>query len=133
MSAATAAFPRLDDETLPDLLSGERAMLILTDGNERQSAELLAELATLRATGDLHGLPSGVLDIASDDAMVFIAFSEWLVDVEALPYIALYRNGRRVEGFAASSGSYVLERLQRLAFLPERQPAVLPERTRAAA
>jgi hypothetical protein len=123
----------LDDSTVPDFLSDERALLVLVDGDAPQSANLLTELAAIRASGALSGLPVGVLDIASDDAMVFVAFSDWLVDIEALPYVALYRDGRRVEGFAASSGSYVLERLRRLDALPERTPAAFPKRERAAA
>jgi hypothetical protein len=133
MSQIAASFELLDDATVPDFLSDERALLILIDGDAPYSANLLADLAVIRARGELSGLPVGVLDIASDDAMVFVAFSDWLVDVEALPYVALYRGGRRVEGFAASSGSYVLERLRRLDVLPERAPAVFPERERAAA
>jgi hypothetical protein len=133
ISQLAANFELLDDSTVPDFLSDERALLVLIDGDEPQSTHLLAELTALRATGELSGLPVGVLDIASDDAMVFVAFSDWLVDIEALPYVALYRDGRRVEGFAAASGSYVLERLRRLDVLPERTPAAFPKRERVAA
>jgi hypothetical protein len=126
-------FDLLDDASVPDFLSDERALLVLVDGDAPQSANLLTELAAIRASGALSGLPVGVLDIASDDAMVFVAFSDWLVDIEALPYVALYRGGRRVEGFAASSASYVLERLRRLDVLPERAPAAFPQRERNAA
>jgi hypothetical protein len=128
-----SAIEHLDDAHLPDFLSAERALLVLTEGDDTRSAELAAELATLVAAGALSDLPVGVLDIASDDAMLFVAWSDWLVDIDALPYVALYRHGRRVEGFAASSGAYVLERLRRLDFLPEHAPARLAERTRSAA
>ena len=123
---------RLADEALPDFLSDERAVLVLT-GAGPAAAPLLDELEIIRAAGGLPGLRVGTLDISSNGVMLFVAWCDWLADVEALPYVALYRNGRRVDGFAASSGAYLLERLRRLAFVPEREPAIFPERERAAA
>jgi hypothetical protein len=60
----------------------------------------------------------GVLELSTPAAESFQCGNDWLADAEALPYVALYRNGLRVESFAAFQARALLARLERLAFLP---------------
>jgi hypothetical protein len=124
----TYGLPYLNDEQAAELCAADYALLALTDDAQPGAKRLLAELDALRAAGALPGVATGALDLADPYTFCFQAASDWLRDIEALPYVALYRGGRLVERFAATSGAYVLARLQRLGFLPAPQPAALPVR-----
>jgi hypothetical protein len=70
-----------------------------------------AELAALRARGELAGLTFGTLVLDRPGAARFKRANPWVRNLRALPYTVLYRRGERVDGFAASRGEYLLERV----------------------
>jgi hypothetical protein len=102
---------RLTERALGALLAAPRAALVLTRSACPPCGAYQAELAALRARGELAGLAVGILVLDRPGAARFKRANPWIRDLRALPYTVLYRRGERVDGFAASRGAYLLERV----------------------
>jgi thioredoxin-like negative regulator of GroEL len=102
------------DRNFEEVVAGaERAVLILTKTGCGHCAAYQAEIEALLKQGQLGGIAVGkmVLDrrgVIRD----FKRENPWLAGLNALPYTVLYAEGRRVDGFAASKGGYLLERIE---------------------
>jgi hypothetical protein len=74
----------------------------------------------------LHGLTLGVATLETSTAAAFDCQTDWPAEIAALPFIALFRRGLRVESFSAFQVGALVARLQRLAFLPAPAVALAP-------
>ncbi len=113
MSAA-GGLATLDDANLPEVLAGAWGALVLTKSGCGACTAYQAELEALLGRGELARVALGKLVLDRPGTAGFKRANPWLVEeVRALPYTVLYRNGERVDGFAASKATYLLERLVR--------------------
>jgi ABC-type Fe2+-enterobactin transport system substrate-binding protein len=97
---------------------GRHAILLVVDGSDSASAILVNELLGHVEAGQVQGSDLYILDISAPGAQAFAGQNEWLQNLPALPYAVVYRHGLRAESFPLFHASYLLARLQRLAFGP---------------
>jgi hypothetical protein len=101
---------QVTDQTLDAVLAAPRAALILTRSTCHPCGAYQAEVAALLAEGKLAGIAVGTLVLDRPGAGRFKRDNPWLSGLRYLPYTVLYRQGERVDAFAASRGAYLLER-----------------------
>jgi hypothetical protein len=101
----------VDDSNLGQLLRAQRAALILTTSACGYCADYTAQVAALQARGTLDGVLVGKIVLDRPGVQRFKRDNFWLGRLAALPYTVLYRHGRQVDGFGASGGAYLLERV----------------------
>jgi hypothetical protein len=127
MSTGAAAGPlELSDQTVDPVLAAPRAALVLTRTTCPACGAYQAEVAALLAEGKLAGIAVGTLVLDRPGAGRFKRDNPWLSGLRYLPYTVLYRQGERVDAFAASRGAYLLERAA-AAFGDGAAPAEHPE------
>lgn len=105
------------DVNVDAFLSAERCALILIDPDATFASTMRADLERLSRDGKLAGVRFGVLDLTAPTSERFRRLNPWRDEISALPYIAFYCNGRRVDGFVAYRAATVVDRMERLAFL----------------
>ena len=103
---------QVTDEDLAEILMAERAVLILTKSTCGSCGAYQAEIERLLERGKLAGVPIGKLVLDQRGATRFKRENPWVAGLTALPYTVIYRHGMHVDGFSASKGSYLLERLE---------------------
>lgn len=94
-------------------------VLLVVDGTSPDTTILLNELVDEEKSVDnsLSGVRFSILDVAAADDVAIDGRHDWLLDLPALPYAVIYREGQAVESFPTFHASYMLARLQRLAVL----------------
>lgn len=102
--------PRVTDENVAEILEADRAALVLAKSGCGHCAAYERELVGRRRPRDLEDLVVGKLVLDAPGSGRFKRDNPWLQGVETLPYTVLYRQGRPVDGFAASRASYAWER-----------------------
>jgi hypothetical protein len=125
-ASAAGGPPQLTDQTLDALLAAPRAALVITRSTCHPCGAYQAEIAALLAQGKLAGIAVGTLVLDRPGAARFKRDNPWLAELRYLPYTVLYRQGERVDAFAASRGAYLLERTE-AAFGPGAAGAPPPE------
>jgi hypothetical protein len=101
------------DQNLAPLMEAERAVLVLTKSDCGHCAAYQAEIEALLERADMGGTVIGKMPLNQRGVIRdFKRNNPWLADLKVLPYTLLYSKGQRVDGFAASKGSYLLERIE---------------------
>ncbi len=101
------------DQNLGEVVEAERAVLILTKTGCGHCVAYQAEIEALLERGDVGGTVIGKMPLNQRGVIRdFKRNNPWLADLEFLPYTLLYSKGQRVDDFAASKGSYLLERIE---------------------
>jgi hypothetical protein len=107
----------VDDETVGDVVGAERGVLILAKDDCDNCAAYEAEIRGLQDQGLLGDLVIGKLVLTRPGARGFKRTNPWLSGIDFLPYTLLYANGEQVDEFAASKGTYLLERVADAGFV----------------
>ncbi len=101
------------DQNLGEVVEAERAVLVLTKTGCGHCAAYQAEIEALLERGAMGGTVIGKMPLNQRGVIRdFKRNNPWLADLEFLPYTLLYSKGQRVDDFAASKGSYLLERIE---------------------
>ncbi len=106
-----AGLTAVTDQNLEQLISAERAVLVLGKSDCGNCAAYEEDIERLQDTGRLTGVVAGKIVLDHPGSSHFKQTNQWLRDVDHLPYTLLYRQGAKVDEFAASRGAYLLERL----------------------
>jgi hypothetical protein len=112
-----AAFLYVDDESVARVTHAAGGALILGKDDCDSCATYEADVRRLQEQGVLGELVVGKIMLTRPGCRAFKRENPWLRDVSYLPYTVLYREGERVDEFASSRGSYLLERASDLGFL----------------
>ena len=103
----------VNDENLQEVVEAEQAILVLTKSDCGHCIAYQAEIEALLERGDMGGTVIGKMPLNQRGVIRnFKRNNPWLADLRVLPYTLLYSKGQRVDGFAASKGSYLLERIE---------------------
>lgn len=106
-------FVQVVDGNLGEVVNAERTVLILTKDGCGSCAAYQADIEERLERGEMGGIVVGKMALNQRGATRhFKRDNPWLAGIEFLPYTLLYGKGRRVDGFAASKGSYLLERIE---------------------
>jgi hypothetical protein len=105
-----APFLYLDDESVERVTQAARGALILGKDDCDNCAAYEADVRRLQEQGVLDELVVGKIVLTQPGSRAFKRENPWLRDVSFLPYTVLYAAGERVDEFASSRGSYLLER-----------------------
>jgi hypothetical protein len=100
----------VDDDTLDRVVGAPRGALVLAKDDCENCAAYEAEIRRLQERGVLGDLVVGKLVLTQRGCRRFKRENPWLTDVDFLPYTLLYAGGEKVDEFAASRGTYLLER-----------------------
>jgi hypothetical protein len=114
----SGAFRYVDDESVGHVTQAARGALILGKDDCDSCASYEADVRRLQEQGVLGDeLVIGKLMLTQPGCRAFKRENPWLRDVTFLPYTVLYSAGERVDEFASSRGSYLLERASDVGFL----------------
>ena len=105
-----AAFMYVDDRNVERVTQAGRGALILGKDDCDSCAAYEADIRRLLEQGAFDELIVGKIMLTRPGCRAFKRENPWLRDVTYLPYTVLYRSGERVDEFASSRGSYLLER-----------------------
>lgn len=108
MSAGSVLY--IDDDTLERVVHAPHGALVLAKDDCDNCAAYEAEIRRLQEQGALGDLVVGKLVLTQPGSRRFKRENPWLRDVDVLPYTLLYASGEKVDEFAASRGTYLLER-----------------------
>jgi hypothetical protein len=112
----TGKIVQVIDRNLEEIVEAERAVLILTKDGCGSCAAYQAEIEALLEQGQIGEIVVGKMALNQRGVIRdFKRENPWLADIKFLPYTLLYGKGQRIDGFAASKGSYLLEQVE-LAF-----------------
>jgi hypothetical protein len=100
----------VDDDTVGDVVGAEHGALILAKDDCDNCAAYEGEIRGLQERGLLGDLVVGKMVLTRPGARDFKRANPWLSRVDFLPYTVLYANGEKVDEFAASRGTFLLER-----------------------
>ena len=103
-------FLYVDDHSVERVTQAERGALILGKDDCGGCSEYEADIKRLQEQGALDELVVGKIMLTRPGCRAFKRENPWLRDVTYLPYTVLYRSGERIDEFASSRGSYLLER-----------------------
>jgi hypothetical protein len=100
------------DYNLKEVMEAERAALIFTKSSCGNCAAYQAEIEDLLERGEMKGITIGKVVLDQRGITGYKRENPWLSGLRFLPYTLLYRKGLQVDGFAASKGTYLLERIE---------------------
>ncbi len=105
---------QVTDRNFGELAGSERAVLILTKSDCGYCAAYQAEIEDLLGWGQMGKIVVVGKMVLNERGVIrnFKRENPWLADLKFLPYTLLYSKGQRVDGFAASKGAYLLERIE---------------------
>ena len=107
-----SAIREVNDQNLAEVMAAERGILIVTKSTCGACAIYQAQIEERLERGELDGLPIGKLVLDRGGSANFKRANPWLAGVAHLPYTVLYQRGQRVDEFAASKASYLIERVE---------------------
>ncbi len=107
-----SAIREVNDQNLAEVTAAERGILIVTKSTCGACAIYQAQIEERLERGEFDGLPIGKLVLDRGGAANFKRANPWLAGVAHLPYTVLYQRGQRVDEFAASKASYLIERVE---------------------
>ena len=100
----------VDDDTVERVISAQHGALVLAKDDCDNCAAYEAQIERLQEDSLLGDLVVGKLVLTQPGSRAFKRANPWLSEVELLPYTLLYASGEKVDEFAASKGTYLLER-----------------------
>ena len=103
----------VNDQSLKEVVEAEQAVLILTKTDCGHCVAYQAEIEALLERGAMGETVIGKMPL-NQRGMIrdFKRNNPWLADLKFLPYTLLYSKGKCVDNFAASKGTYLLERIE---------------------
>ena len=107
----------VDDETLDGVVRARHGALVLAKDDCENCAAYEAEIRRLQERGVLGDIVVGKLVLTQPGCRRFKRENPWLRDVDFLPYTLLYSSGEKVDEFAASRATYLLERAADAGFI----------------
>ena len=107
----------VDDETLDRVVGAPHGALVLAKDDCGNCATYEAEIRRLQEQDLLGDLVVGKIVLTQPGSSGFKRDNPWLRDVADLPYTVLYADGVKVDEFAASRGTYLLERAEDAGFM----------------
>jgi hypothetical protein len=115
MSATSVLY--VDDDTVHRVVGARHGALVLAKDDCDNCAAYEAQIRRLQEEGQLGDLIVGKLVLTQPGCRGFKRANPWLSELEFLPYTLLYASGEKVDAFAASNGTYLLERAADVGFL----------------
>jgi len=100
------------DRNLAELLTQPQAILILAKSDCGACAQYQREIEARRMRGELAGVAIGKLTLDQQGSPGFKRDNPWLADVSQLPYTVIYARGEAIDRFAASKGTFLMERFE---------------------
>jgi hypothetical protein len=107
----------VDDETVETVTGAPHGALVLAKDDCDNCAAYEEQIRRLQDQQLLGDLVVGKLMLTQPGSRAFKKANPWLSDVDFLPYTLLYSSGEKVDEFAASSGTYLLERAEDAGFI----------------
>lgn len=103
----------VNDDNLKEVVEAEQAVLILTKTGCGHCIAYQAEIEALLKRGAMGEMVIGKMPL-DQRGMIrdFKRNNPWLADLKFLPFTLLYNKGQRVDNFATSKGTYLLERIE---------------------
>jgi hypothetical protein len=115
MSAASVLY--LDDDTVGRVTGARHGALVLAKDDCDNCAAYEAQIRRLQEDDQLGDLVIGKMVLTQPGSRGFKRANPWLSEVDFLPYTLLYAGGEKVDEFAASRGTYLLERAEDVGFV----------------
>ena len=106
------------DNNIKAFLANDLSTLILARSTCNRCIAYIAEVCAMQERGTLGATAVGVLMLDQPGVGQFRLDNLWLASEELLPFTLLYRRGRRVDGFSANRGYFLLDHSRQLE-LPE--------------
>lgn len=106
------------DNNIQTFLASDLSTLIVASSTCNRCIAYIAEVRAMQERGALGATAVGVLMLDQPGVGQFRRDNLWLASAELLPYTLLYRRGRRVDGFSANRGHFLLDQSRQLE-LPE--------------
>jgi hypothetical protein len=100
----------LDDDTIDCVVEAPHGALVLAKDDCDNCAAYEADIRRLGDQGLLGDVVVGKLVLTQPGCRGFKRANPWLSEIDFLPYTVLYTSGEKVDEFAASRGTFVLER-----------------------
>jgi hypothetical protein len=107
-----AALIAITDANLRELLASPRAVLVIGKSDCGHGVSYEREILALQEAGELADVAIGKLLLDAPGSPRFKKENPWLGSLSALPHTLLFLDGQHVENFAASKGTYLLERIE---------------------
>jgi hypothetical protein len=115
MSTATgngAGLPAITDKNIGELIGTSRAVLVIGKSDCGHCVSYEREILALQEQGELNDVAIGKLLLDAPGSPRFKKENPWLGTLKALPHTLIFVDGEHVENFAASKGTYLVERLE---------------------
>ena len=106
------------DENVTTITGAEPGVLILAEDSCGACRSYVEDVQGLEQRGRLEGIVIGKMVLDKPGSGGFKRDNPWLREVEVLPYTAVYERGAKVDEFAASRGSFLMERLVGVEVVP---------------
>ena len=100
----------LDDDTIDRVVEAPHGALVLAKDDCDNCAAYEADIRRLGDQGLLGDVVVGKLVLTQPGCRGFKRANPWLSEIDFLPYTVLYTSGEKVDEFAASRGTFLLER-----------------------
>src|SRR5436190_22869409 len=114
---STTSVVYVDDDTLDRVVRAGHGALVLAKDECDNCAAYEAQIRRLREEGQLGDLVIGKMVLTRPGCRNFKRANPWLSEVDFLPYTLLYASGEKVDEFAGSKGTYLLERAADVGFI----------------
>jgi hypothetical protein len=100
----------VNDDTIERVVGARHGALVLAKDHCENCAAYEAEIRGLQERRLLGDLVVGKIVLTQPGCRRFKRANPWLSEVDFLPYTVLYASGEKVDEFAASRGTYLLDR-----------------------
>jgi hypothetical protein len=107
----------VDDNTVERVIGARHGALVLAKDDCDNCADYEAQISRLQEDRLLGDLVVGKLVLTQPGSRGFKRANPWLSELGFLPYTLLYASGEKVDEFAASKGTYLLERAADAGFI----------------
>ncbi|HEX8857300.1 MAG TPA: hypothetical protein VF752_17025 [Thermoleophilaceae bacterium] len=115
MSATSVLY--VDDETVDRVIGARHGALVLAKDDCDNCAAYETQIRRLHEEGQFGDLVIGKIVLTQPGCRDFKRANPWLGGVDFLPYTLLYASGEKVDEFAGSTGTYLLERAADVGFI----------------
>ncbi len=103
---------QVTDRNVEEVVGAERSVLVFAKSDCGHCTAYQSEIEALLERGEMGEIPVGKMVLDQRGVMGFKRDNPWLSGLRFLPHTVLYREGRPVDDFAASKGSYLRERIE---------------------
>lgn len=115
---SSAGLTAVNDANIRELLAAPRAVLVIGKSDCGHCIAYEREILELQAKGELDDVAFGKLLLDAPGSPRFKKENPWLGTLKALPHTLLFVGGEHVENFAASKGTYLVERVEAVMTAP---------------